>query len=292
MNKVSSLAVLALVLWSCGRSPYEGYKALGDDVHIRLYALGEGNTIPADSDSVHLRIRAGWYDGGIGELFSTDGTYLVKDLRTGAFGPVLQRMHEGDSMSVIAPAKAWPWGPLLDGSAENPPDTGMVRLELTLMALRTPAMMEAEHERFRSNDPLGYEQRLIAAYMGLQEVRYQRWGTSALHYWIEGTPSDTNVVVAGDQVTIAYQGSGLEDGRVFDDTRRNGASLTFTFGEREQVMKGLEVAVLLLREGQHGRFVIPSDQAFGAKGIPGILDPYMPVEYTVKLEKVERGKPQ
>ena len=32
--------------------------------------------------------------------------------------------------------------------------------------------------------------------------------------------------------------------------------------------------------------------AFGAKGIPGVVDPYMPVVYTVRLEKVERAPKQ
>jgi FKBP-type peptidyl-prolyl cis-trans isomerase len=54
----------------------------------------------------------------------------------------------------------------------------------------------------------------------------------------------------------------------------------------------LEVAVHLLREGQLGTFLFPSEMAFGAKGIPGVLDPYMPVMYSVRLEKVERASPK
>jgi hypothetical protein len=265
---------------------------VGDDVHFKLHALGEGTSTAADSDSVHLRIRMGWYGDGIGELFSTDGSFLTKDLRTGAFKPTFQRLHEGDSMSVIAPVDAWPWKAIFHGTDQLPPDTGVVQMEIMLLALRTPAIIKAEREHLRRDDPVGYERRLINAYMTIQQVDFTRWGTSAIHYAITGIPSDTNKVVAGDRVTITYQGVRLEDGRVFDDTKRNGEAFTFIYGERDQVMHGLEIAVLLLREGQQGRFIFPSENAFGAKGIPGVLDPYMPVEYTVRLEKLQRSGPR
>jgi peptidyl-prolyl cis-trans isomerase A (cyclophilin A) len=93
----------------------------------------------------------------------------------------------------------------------------------------------------------------------------------------------------GDHVTISYQGRRMEDGLLFDDTRKNGEAFSFRFGDKDQVMPGLEVAVHLLREGQEGTFLFPSDLAFGAKGIPGVLEPHMPVDYTVRLDKVERA---
>ena len=44
-------------------------------------------------------------------------------------------------------------------------------------------------------------------------------------------------------VTIPYTvASNMEDGVVFDDTERNGVPLTFRFGDKDQVMQGLEVA--------------------------------------------------
>ena len=101
-----------------------------------------------------------------------------------------------------------------------------------------------------------------------------------------------SIVVVGDHITISYKGRRIEDGQVFDDTQRNGEPLSFTYGDKDQVMKGLEVAVHLLREGQEGSFIFPSEYAFSAKGIPDVLDPYMPVEYTVRLEKVQRSSTQ
>lgn len=288
MSKTSA-SILLLLLFGCGRSPYAGYKDIGHDTHLHFHVLGDGEVLPTDSDSVQLVLRMGWAGQGIGELFSTEGRYAVQDLRTGAFVPVLHRIHEGDSMSLIAPASAWPWQVIAAGAEGVTPDTGMVQVELALRNLRTPAMARAEEERFRRNDPLGYERRLIAAYLEQDRQHFVRWGTSDLHFEITGTATDTAQVRIGDHVTIAYRGVRVEDGQVFDDTERNGHPLSFNYGDKDQVMNGLEVAVTLLRNGQEGRFIFPSTYAFGAKGIPGVLDPYMPVEYTVRLEDVQRG---
>ncbi|MEZ4738137.1 MAG: FKBP-type peptidyl-prolyl cis-trans isomerase [Flavobacteriales bacterium] len=288
MSRAAIALILSLGLAACSRSPYQGYKRVGDEVHLQLLVLGDGESTPADSDLVLLRIRAGRPGQAMGELFSTEGTYLTSELRSGAFRPILGRIHEGDSMSVIAPATQWPWVVMANERGTAFPDTGMVQVEVSLLALRTPAMLRAEKERFRRNDPLGYEARLMQAYREQAAGSLERWGTSELFFEVRGTASDTNKVVLGDQVTISYTGLRVEDGAVFDDTGRNGEPFSFRFGDKDQVMEGLEIAVHLLREGQQGTFLIPSAFAFGAKGIPGVLDPHMPVLYNVRLEKVER----
>jgi len=191
-------------------------------------------------------------------------------------------------MSLIAPARTWPWTALTDGEGVHVPDTGMVQMEISLLAIRTTSMLHAEEERTRRNDPMGFESKLLQAYVASNGIGYERWGTSGMYYRISGEMSDTSKVRLGDQVTIAYKGRRIEDGVLFDDTDRNGVEFTFRFGEKDQVIQGLEVAVHLLREGQQGTFLFPSEMAFGSKGVPSLLDPYMPVEYTVRLVKVDR----
>lgn len=289
MNKVLALLLVLVVLGGCEQSPYDGYDVVDDDVHLRLLVIGDGEVLPSDSDSVVVRLRMGSHAHEVGSIFSTERAYLVKDIRRGAMMPILHRLHVGDSLSVVAPVSSWPWSVLAKGAGIEVPDTGMVQAELLLLALRTPSMRRAELRSLRQHDPLRYEQRLMAAWITRTQEPFSQWGTSDVWYRINGRANDTNAVAVGDQVTIGYQGHRVEDGYLFDDTHRNGASLSFTYGDKDQVINGLEVAVTLLRPGQEGRFVFPSAYAFGAKGIPGVLDPYMPVDYTVRLENVVRG---
>lgn len=290
MRSALGIALLLLLAAGCQRSPYAGYNVVGDDVHLRLLVIGDGEQVPADSDSVVVRLRLGRSGEDVGSVFSTERAYLVKDMRSGALVPVFRRLHEGDSISVIAPSSAWPWRTLTQGAAIDVPDTGMVQGEISLLSLRTPAMIRAEAQAYKQHDPLGYELRLIAAYKARSPIPFAQWGTSDLHYHITGTAADTHAVVVGDQITLAYQGRRVEDSKVFDEVTWTGSPLTFTYGDKDQVIQGLEVAIHLLREGQEGTFLLPSLYAFGAKGINGLLEPNMPVIYTVRLEKVVRAK--
>jgi FKBP-type peptidyl-prolyl cis-trans isomerase len=43
-----------------------------------------------------------------------------------------------------------------------------------------------------------------------------------------------------------------------------------------------------LREGGVGQFILPSAYAFGARGVPGVVDPYTPVLYRVSVVRVGR----
>jgi len=288
MSRSIIVGLFVFFLLGCGRSPYEGYKAVGDEVYLRLLTLGDGEVVPGDSDSVVVRLRLGVRGDEVGGIYSTERTFLVKDIRSGALKPVLRRMHVGDSMSVIARSNSWPWAELVHDATVELPDTGMVQGELSLRGFLTPAMMRAEAERLKEHDPLGYELRLIAAYLERERTPFIRWGTSDVHYHISGTAVDTNAVVAGDMVSITYQGRSMEGGVLFDDTQRNGGPFTFTYGDKDQVIQGLGVAIHLLREGQEGTFIFPSLYAFGQKGIPGVLEGDLPVVYTVRLQRVTR----
>lgn len=289
MRRWNALAALVVVLCGCGGSPHEGFKLLEDDVHYQLRVIGEGEDLPRDEDSLRLHLRMGRSGEGVGSLLSMERDYATKDLRQGTFIPLLRRLHEGDSVSVIAPAGSWPWT-ILAPAGYVPPDTGMVHAEIAVLRILTPAAARAGRERLRREEPLVFEQRLLGAFLDRSDVRFVRWGEGGVHHHITGAPVDTNAIDPGDQVTISYRGRRLEDGIVFDDTRSNGLGLTFNWGDRDQVIPGMDVALSLLREGQEGRFIFTSAYAFGARGIPGVLDPYMPVEYTVRLERVVRSR--
>lgn len=290
MRFIPLLFASVLLLVSCERSPYIGYKRVADQVHLRLYMIGDGEHVPTDSDSVHIRLRMGYHGHDPGGLFSTERMYAVKAIRSGALAPVFNDLRSGDSMSVIAPAALWPWHDLVGEADVEVPESGTVQAELIALAVVTPAMTRAENERLKRNDPLGYERRLIEAFIRRDDARFERWGTSDMHYAIHGLPEDTTQVVIGDQITISYRGRRIEDGRLFDDTDSNGGPLSFSFGDKDQVMNGLEVAVKLLREGQEGEFIFPSTYAFGVRGIPGVLEAHTPVVYSVRLVSVARAK--
>jgi FKBP-type peptidyl-prolyl cis-trans isomerase len=278
--------LLALLAGACQRGPHPGFKPVAEGVYLKLHALGDAELPLRDGDSVLLRFRASGLDDPPGSFASREAWYLAGDLRSGALIPVLDRLLPGDSATVIAAGGAWPWNKLLPGVALASPPLEL-RMELALMDHRSEAFIAARREEERLRDPEGYEQRLIDKAIGTGT--WTRWGTSRLYHRISGTARDTNRVKAGERVTVEWSGARIDDGQVFDATARHGQPFVFRFGDPDQVVEGIAVAVSLLREGQEGEFILPSELAFGARGLPGLVDPGMPVRYTVRLLRVERA---
>ncbi|HMQ76924.1 MAG TPA: FKBP-type peptidyl-prolyl cis-trans isomerase [Flavobacteriales bacterium] len=289
MRSVFIVGALAVVLAACDRAPYTGYKEVAPGVYFRLLGLGGSDTALSADDSVLLRLRASEVGGDPGSLFSTQRWYAVLDLRQGAWVPALDRVHPGDSCSIILPAEGLPWKVLSPAGRMNPPDTVMVQVELAVMEALTPSMQRARAEARRALDPEGAERRELAAFLSASSEAWTRWGTSDLYYTLGPEAGDTARVRAGDRVSISYVGTRLVGGEPFDESDRHGQPFTFRFGDPDQVLPGIEVAVSLLRPGQHGRFVLPSSMAFGGKGVPLVVGPHEPVLYSVQLVSVERG---
>lgn len=274
----------ALVLLSCGGSRFEGFKEVGDSVFLRYHRLGEGEALPTDSDSVLLRIRVALHGDEPGSLLSTERWYLIGDLRSGAFMPLLRRVHEGDSISMIAAQSDWPWAVMSAGKVRPAADTAWLQTELCLMRIKTVAQAEAEREALRLLDPEDFERLLIESRISAADGPWQRWGTSLMHYAIEGKASDTTRAHAGDLVVVAWKGESLINGNRFDEQH----AFNWRYGDPDQVIAGIQAAVSLLRVGEEGRFILPSSLAFGEQGIPDLLDPWSPVEYEVRILSIHR----
>ncbi|HRH38294.1 MAG TPA: FKBP-type peptidyl-prolyl cis-trans isomerase [Flavobacteriales bacterium] len=283
------IPLLALALCVACGSPYEGYKEVGDGVHLRYIALGEGEQLVNNSDSVLVRFRIAGRGAEAGSFLSTERWYLGKDLRVGAMVPIMRRLHVGDSMSVIAAAVNWPWRSIAADVEPPTTDTLMLDAQISLLQLRTAEVMRADAERLRREDPTTFERRLIEAYVSRSKEVWTRWGTSDLHYIITGTAIDTNRAQFRQPVVLSWKGQRLEDGHVFDEQGNGPSPFTWSYGTPDQLVQGLETAVMLLREGQEGRFIMPSSLAFGARGIPGVLDASTPVLYSVRLQRIDRG---
>ena len=95
-------------------------------------------------------------------------------------------------------------------------------------------------------------------------------------------PGDgTHVPKKGDTCRVHYVGK-LEDGTVFDDTRRRGRPIEFTIG-RNQVIEGWERALSGMSKGQIARVSIPPALGYGDCGYPPIIPPGATVVYELEL---------
>ena len=106
---------------------------------------------------------------------------------------------------------------------------------------------------------------------------------SGLYYKITETTEGKKANV-GDNVSVHYAGK-LVDGTEFDSSFKRNEPIEIPIGVG-QVIKGWDEGILLLKEGESAKLLIPSELGYGANGAGGIIPPNAWLIFDVKLVKV------
>jgi FKBP-type peptidyl-prolyl cis-trans isomerase FkpA len=86
---------------------------------------------------------------------------------------------------------------------------------------------------------------------------------------------------SGDTVAVQYEGH-LPNGQLFDSSYLRGQPIQFILG-LHQVVPGWEEGITGMRVGGKRRLVIPSQLAYGARGIGGVIPPNANLVFDVEL---------
>ena len=95
--------------------------------------------------------------------------------------------------------------------------------------------------------------------------------------------TSAKVAAGGKKVAMKYIGK-LPSGKIFDQTKGS-ATFTFRLGVGE-VIKGWDVGVEGMREGDKRTLIIPSAMGYGKKGIKGVIPGGSALHFNVELVKV------
>ena len=89
----------------------------------------------------------------------------------------------------------------------------------------------------------------------------------------------------GDTVEVNYVGT-LTDGTKFDSSYDHNKTFSFTLGAGE-VIQGWDEGVAGMKVGGKRKLTIPSDMAYGAQGIPGVIPGGATLVFEVELLGVQ-----
>ena len=95
-----------------------------------------------------------------------------------------------------------------------------------------------------------------------------------------------NTPKATDTVSVHYKGTTI-DGTVFDDSSKRGEPAVFGVN---QVIPGWSEVLQLMQEGDKYKVVIPSDLAYGERGVPPMIEPNSVLVFDVELVAIVQEK--
>ncbi len=108
-------------------------------------------------------------------------------------------------------------------------------------------------------------------------------------------PGDANQKVQnGNQVTVNYTGSLLENGKVFDSNKdpKFGHPQPFSFVVGEgKTIKGWEEGITLFGKGGKGNVYIPTLMGYGPPGAPPTIPPYSALKFEVEVTNINTAPP-
>jgi peptidylprolyl isomerase len=89
----------------------------------------------------------------------------------------------------------------------------------------------------------------------------------------------------GQTVKVHYDGK-LQDGTLFDSSRKRGEPLSFTLGVG-QVIPGWDEGIALLKPGGKAKLTIPPALGYGARGVPPQIPPNATLIFDVELVAIQ-----
>jgi FKBP-type peptidyl-prolyl cis-trans isomerase len=235
--------------------------------------------IKTDHDSVLYDTRTIGLEGSV--TFILDPPQHEKDYREG-----FQLISEGDSAVFITDAYTFYMKKNKAPIPQGLKIESIIQVEVRILEIRTPEEhvqdMLAEKEKLEQGE--FEEKKTLDKYMADSSISAQLISNGMYYIKIEEgkglTPDSGRVAL------LNYRGTFL-NGRCFDFFYES-QPFEYLVGSEEQLIKGLEIGVKRMHEGEKAKFIIPSHLAFGSSGSStGIVPPFTTVIYEVELLKVQ-----
>ncbi len=284
----------AVLIYSCksdSTCKYPGYSVTADSIYFKLQAFGESNVSPKAGDyllstlvfktmkdSVFLQAP---FNDGISRYYSV----MPDRFRKGSFEKMYERMHEGDSVTCIVSAES-----VFNEFFKQPLPVfiaphSQLKVDIKLNRIIAAAEFGQEWEKYKEkleNRDIE-EQRKLKLY--LKSVSPEPVPLDSGAYYLLISEGNGALPQMGNRISIHYKGTFL-DGRVFDSTYSL-SPLDFTYGEKDQVIRGIEKALHLMKAGGKAKIILPSQLAYGSQGSStGIVPPFTSVVYELELVSV------
>jgi len=275
-----------LISSGCGlKSPYPGYSRGKEGVYFQLHRLGESSRKAMYTDYITADIQY----ATMNDTVFFKGRRKLQLNKTDAKGSIeacFRMLAKDESATFIISADEF-FTKTLNTTLPDylkPGDKMKIRLEI--IDIQTQHEYNKEKEAFLNwiEDFGVYEKVILQQF--LHEEKLGVKPTSSGLFYLRLREGSGRKIEKGDTVTVNYEGRFL-NGKFFDSTIRRKQPFQFVYGTEWQVVKGLEEAIGMMREGEKSLFILPSDLAFGTEGSStGIIPPFTSLIFEVEIIKI------
>ncbi|MFN4234496.1 MAG: FKBP-type peptidyl-prolyl cis-trans isomerase [Bacteroidia bacterium] len=281
MKKLLLLIFVVFGLSACFQSPYEGF-SYGGDFYYKRITFGDGETYPRKDEYIVSYFQFKDKNGNLidnNKLRIRQGSYMnhFDKLKNETLQDALKLMSGGDSVHFIFNAQ--------DILRPHIKDIDTVFAEVKMFAVYSNEEYQkvlADFEKWNQSEDK-YEKKLLKKYLVKNKIKIKPEEEGL--YIIPIKEGKGKTPQMGDVAYIHYKGYFL-DGTEFDNTY-NREPLEYRIGEKDQVIRGFEIAIPKLNKGAKAKLIIPSYLAFGKNGSSsGIVPPNTTLIYEVELIKI------
>ncbi|HMY85676.1 MAG TPA: FKBP-type peptidyl-prolyl cis-trans isomerase [Saprospiraceae bacterium] len=184
----------------------------------------------------------------------------------------LRLMRKGDSVVVREKIDT------VQGLPENMKDWK----EITYRIKVTDVLNKKEKQKIKDMEP-GVEkevQKLITDYNS-GAIKDLKTTPTGLKYVILQDGNGPQIQ-KGEVAKVHYFGATVSNGKKFDSSFSRGSTFTVPVGGG-QVIPGWEEALLLMKKGTKAMVFIPGNLAYGANGIPGMIEPNSELAFYMEI---------
>ena len=270
MKYLIGVILVVIFLFSC-ENKFPDYLKIEEDIYLKLISFEGSNKGIEDAKycAVSITIKEG--DKVIFRQYKEDVFLIGKN----NFSFLLKNLNKGDSaiLKVRTSRISEVLSPLLIESTT----TDFVEVVIKIHNYYSDSEYLESKNEF---DEEMIEQLLLSKY--IEEVGTKMGKGICKKVLVKGAGE---TVKKEDRITIAYKGYFIN--RLKFDEISGSTAFTFKYGTPGQVIKGLEIAIKSMREGEKSKIIIPSQLAFGEEGSTTLIVPsFTSVIYELEILKI------
>jgi|SRR3972149_7786059 len=272
---------LLFVISSCKKSPYPGY-SVKKGFYYKLVTIGEKTKKAKPGDYITVDIVYKTINDSV--FFSGRRKFqLAKPAYLGSIDDCLSIVSEDDSCCFIISADLFFEKTLHSTLPSFINENSNMKINIKMLEIQTEKEYLKEKEAFLKwiEDFGEYEKVLLKHY--IEEEQIDAFPSKSGLYYVKINEGRGKIVEKGDTVVVHYEGRFL-NGKFFDSTKKRNEPFEFVYGQKWQVVEGIEEAIGHMQEGEKAIIILPSQIAFGDKGSStGIIPPFTSLIFELEL---------